>query len=199
MNALFDWFNPTRIIIVLGLALALLASVLGYGEWRASSAKAGERQKWQAALDRQKVEAAGVLADETRNVLRLERTLALITSQLELEDAKRSTIRADYERRLAAAAVDGRLRDPNARCGGGGGGAQAPASTPAGGGDPGGAEAGGLLSAQLTGLLQRASRDSDEINDAYAACRGWALGVKANFPGGEQLPSESEAANQPTR
>jgi hypothetical protein len=186
MNIL-DMMSPTRWLIALALALALVGSFFGYGQWRASQATAAEAQRWELEVQRLQAIAARTLADETAKVLRLERELATATSKLEDEHAARLQESADAGRRLAAAARNGRLRDPNAPgCGGGGGGAAGQGAAGAGGGEASGAQAGGLLSAQLTGLLQRDTRDSDEINDAYALCRGWALMVeqKLNEAGG---------------
>ena len=72
---ILGWFNPTRWIILGVIVLALLASVIGYGEWRASSATASERQRWELAIGKQKTEAATKLGNETRRVLELERQL----------------------------------------------------------------------------------------------------------------------------
>lgn len=200
---LLAWFSPTRWLILAGVVAALGASVLGYGEWRAHAATASENQRWELAVGKMKAEAAGKLATETGAVLRLERQLGLVTEQLEKEHAERKATSEGYERRLAAAAAGGRLRDPNApRCGSGGGSPASAVAAGSGGGAPGAASDGGLLSVELTGLLREQARRADEVNDAYAACRSWAMTVKDKldeFSRAMMSPPELEAANHPAR
>jgi hypothetical protein len=168
-------------LIVWGIALAVLvALVLGYGEWRAHNARTAEAQKWELAVTKLKAEASKQLAAETKWALNLERELLKATQELEAMNAKRREETRAAERRLADAvrAGGGRLRDPNAGRGCGGGGAQAQAAGRAGPGEGDGAEAGGVLSAELTGLLQRLTREADDINDAYAVCRPDAMNAR---------------------
>lgn len=202
---LIAWFNPTRLMIVLGLALALLASFVGYGELRAHQATQATAQKYQSAIDKQKVEAAGVLAVQTRKVLALERELGTMRAQQEADYEKRRMDSRAAEQALAGAAArnGGRLRDPNAGRGDSCGhpeGADQP-DTAGREGDPG--EASGLLSVQLSDLLRRVLREADEINDAYSLCRADAIGVRTILERGDrgalQIDPEPEAANQPAR
>lgn len=203
----FDWINPKNWWLLLLMVLALLAAVLGYGEFRAHNAAQAEAQRWELATTKLKADAREKLAAETRRVLDLERRLAAMTLDLEAEHAQRKALSDDFAAQLRAAAArhGGRLRDPHATgCRGGGG--RTPAPDPAGAerSTEGGAETGGLLSIELTQLLQRLQRESDEINDAYAQCRPWALNVESTIneedgKRGVVSPLKTEAANQPSR
>lgn len=165
----------TRIIFFLVAIIALMAAAMGI--YHAGYVK-GDRlrsQVDQAAVDQQKAEASTQLAAETAKVLARERELADLVSKQELQDAQHQQTVAALQGRLhAAAGPSGRLRDPNiiaARCGPGGG--SAPGASPGSADDRADdrTEAGGLLSAQLTEILQRLQREADDINDAYASCR----------------------------
>jgi hypothetical protein len=179
MNAVLDWFSPTRIIIVLGLALALLASVLGYGEVRYSAGEKAAEQVAEAAILKLKTQAAMDLATETRKVLALERALANVTAKLEADYEKRRMDSRAAETALAADAArnGGRLRDPNAGRGICGGGAPGAAAAGAASSAAPGAEAPGLLSEPLTRLLQRVASEAQGWNDAFALCRAHAIEV----------------------
>lgn len=156
------------------------AVIAGVQTVRLSSEKADHSQT-KVTMAENKAKASKMLADETGLVLALERKLADKTTELEKAHAEKRAVTTDYERRLrSAAGPAGRLRDPNAKgCGRGG---ESAASTPASGpvsGPTDPAQADGLLSAQLTGLLQRLTREADDINDAYATCRADALNLRA--------------------
>jgi len=158
--------------IGLVLLLALIVGVLWYGEWRADAEGAKVKGQYEAAIQRQKATAEKRLREEMAYSLGVERELAAAKRRIEEVTSERETIAAGYERRLAAAATGGRLRDPNAAgCRGGGGGAPAPAAAPAVDRAEGGAQAGGLLSLPLSDLLRRIVREAQEQSDAYAACR----------------------------
>ncbi|APW38452.1 hypothetical protein RD110_15625 [Rhodoferax koreense] len=128
------------------------------------------------AIERNKGEAAQKLAAESERVRNAERALQAQKDAQEIRDAQAKTVSDDLRQKLrTAAGPAGRLRDPNApTCtGGGSGGAGAEGAAP---GHPAdrpadGAETGGLLSTDLTGLLQRLTREADAINDAYASCK----------------------------
>lgn len=132
----------------------------------------------------QKDTAAQLLADETAKKEAAEKALADFKAAQEKQDAlNKAKIDGLADQVARAGGPAGRLRDPNAdRCGGGGGGAQggAVAAAPAGGGDE--AEAGGLLSVQLSALLGTLLRESDAINNAYASCRGTAMNDRGMPP-----------------
>lgn len=166
---------------LIGGAIAAVVTFAGfqvraYGNRRAEAAVA----PYVAAIAKQKAEAAATLATETANVLRLERALAEMTSKLEgIYELRRNESKA-AQQRLADAVVrgGGRLRDPNAAgCGSSGNSAQGQSPASAGASSEGGGEAGGLFSEPATRLLQRITAESQEVNDAYALCRGWAIEV----------------------
>lgn len=182
MNPLSAFIPPWwRWLAGAAAALLVMAAIGWYGEWRADARGAEVKQAYEMQIGRQKVQAATELAGETRKALALERALADVTAKLEDLDAKNQRDAADAQRRLTAlAGVNaGRLRDPNAAgCRGSGGRAPGQTATAAVGGDGGAAQAGGLLSEQLSGLLRRLEAESDEVNNAYAACRPWAIEVR---------------------
>lgn len=135
---------------------------------------------YQGKIDQQKLTAAGVLATETEKTSKAERSLADAKNTQELKDEEHKTTVAGLAAQLRArAGAGGRLRDPNAtRCGSSGGGAASPAAgTPSASTDDA-AQAGGLLSAELTGLLQRQATEADAINNAYASCRADSISLR---------------------
>lgn len=168
-----------KLIIGAVIALALVAGVAWYGEWRADAARADERNVWQAAVNKQKAEASAILAAETGKVLAAERDLAQARQLIEVQDHEREQTATAYEKRLVALAAGnaGRLRDPAGR-GAGGDAAPGPGASAAGGGAAGAAQASGLLSVPLTELLQRLVREAGEQSDAYAACRADDLNLR---------------------
>lgn len=183
MGALLEWFTPARWIVLCVLALAMISAFVGYGEWRASSARTAERQHWELAIGRQKTEAATLLASETRKVLELERRLTAALAAQEKTDADNArtveALHADL-RRLARAGGGPGLRDPFAAgCGGGGGGSQAATAAAAGAGAADRPEAGRALSAELEGFLIEQAAAADAINIAYASCRADSQALRA--------------------
>lgn len=165
--------TQAKIIAILLSVIALGIAVLGYGHYQYTKGVKVTTTTYEAAIEKQKGEAAQLLEAETAKVLARERELADLKAKQEQQDAQHQKTIIDLQARLrAAAGPAGRLRDPNAPgCGGGGGGAiGAPAADP-GSRPSDGAEAGGLLSAQLSGLLQRLTFEADAINVAYASCR----------------------------
>ena len=170
----------TDILIKIAAVVALLV-VLFFGE-QYIERRGYDRAKAEdtASINQQKAEAAATLANEIQKTRTVEQALQTFKNDQELKDATHQKTVASLSDRLRALAdTSGRLRDPNAdRCGSGGGATQgeppaAPGDRP---GDP--AEAGGLLSAQLSGLLQRLGREADDINVAYASCRADAYAVR---------------------
>jgi hypothetical protein len=167
-----DWLNPGRWLLYAAFIGALL---LGYNAWADHQQDIGEARantRWQQATDEMKAKARDKLAAETAKAGKATDELRKFKDAQELKDAQASKTVADLRQRLAAV-PGGRLRDPNAPgCGGGGSGPQAKDTPGAQHSDPDGTQTGGLLSAELTGLLQRLQSEADEINIAYAACRG---------------------------
>ena len=125
-------------------------------------------------------EATAILAAETDKTRLAEQALANLKNQQEMQDAANQKTVDDLSDRLRrAAGPAGRLRDPNApQCGPGGGAPPRDFAPTAVAGAADRAEAGGLLSEQLSGLLRRLSREADDINAAYASCKADALGVR---------------------
>lgn len=126
-------------------------------------------------IEAQKTAATQMLAEETAKTRAAEKTLQEKINQQEIKDEKnQKTVAALSGRLRVLAGPAGRLRDPNASstgCGGGGGGTTGAIATADGGGAADPAETGGLLSADLSGLLQRLIREADDINAAYISCR----------------------------
>jgi len=169
------------LLIRIAAVLALLAALFfgeQYIEGRGyDRAKAEDK----AAIETVKREAAATLASETSKVRTTEQALQARADFQNLKDRDHEKTVADLSDRLhRAAGPAGRLRDPHATgCGAGSSSPQgeapsAPGDRPA---DP--SQAGGLLSADLTGLLQRLTREADDINTAYASCRADAYTVRS--------------------
>jgi len=169
---------PLKIVAILALV-----AVLFFGEHYIEQ-RGADRQLAvdNAAVQKQKTEAADELASETAKVRKAEQALQEVTTTINVKDYEHEkTVATLSDRIRAAAGPAGRLRDPHAgaRCGCGGGSTPAEVAGPAGdrSGDP--AEAGGLLSEQLTGLLQRLQLEADTVNDAYISCRAQAYAVRS--------------------
>lgn len=164
------------------LAVLALLAALFYGE-QYIEGRGYDRAKAEDAtqIERNKRQAADQLATETKRAGDAEAALQAMKNTQDLKDAENEKTVADLSDRLhRAAGPAGRLRDPHATgCGAGGGSAPGKAPTAPGEGPKDRAEAGGLLSAELTGLLQRLTREADEINTAYASCRTDAYTVRA--------------------
>lgn len=191
MNAFLEWMSPTRWIILSVLALCLITTVVGYGEWRANAAREAEHNAMQVKLDalekavlENKVKAANELAAKANEVLELERRVNEAESKLEITyekrrmDSKAASVALD----AAAARHGGQLRDPNAAgCRGGGDSPEVKTASSADSGATDTAGTGGLLSVQLSDLLRGKLRRADEINDAYAICRADAIMLREQF------------------
>ncbi len=137
--------------------------------------------EYTAAIQKLQAEAATTLATETAKTLSAEQALNTAKNNQEMKDAKHIQTIAQFADRLRiAAGPAGRLRDPNAATQCGGSGDRPPGdpatATAAGATDP--AQTDGLLSEQLSELLQRLAREADDINAAYASCRADAYTVR---------------------
>ena len=167
-----------KLATVLGLLLALLLGV------RAIDQRGYQRATAEAstALEAQKRQAAAVLATETAKTQAAQQALRDFKTNQDIQDAKAQSTVADLSRRLRQLAdQSGRLRDPHAPgCGGSSGSAPSEAAPAASGGAADPAEAGGLLSEQLGGLLQRLAFEADTINVAYISCRADAYTVRGS-------------------
>lgn len=167
----------TQIIATLALALALLLAVLGfgYGSWATRQQGIGETRAtatYNQAIQVQKETAGRLLATETQKAAAATKALHDSKAQREIDDAENARAVAALAGRLRAAGAAGRLWDPHAaECGRGGGGATGADPARASGGAADAAEAGGLLSSDLTGLLFSQAKAADDLNVAYASCR----------------------------
>lgn len=171
----------TRILIGLGLLLALVLALFGIDQRGYQRAQAEATR----ALEKQKQQASELLATETAKTRAAEEALRTFKLNQDKKDAQAQSTVADLSFRLRQLSADnaGRLRDPNAQgCGGSGSGPEAEAATAAGSGGEHPAHAGGLLSAELSGLLRQLAAEADAINLAYASCRSDALQVRALQP-----------------
>lgn len=167
-----------KVAILLGLLLAIMLGV------RLIDQKGYDRAKAEAtaALKEQQRQAERTLATETAKTRAAEQALRDFKTNQDIQDAKRKSTVADLSRRLRQLAdQSGRLHDPHAPgCGTGGSSPPSEAAPAAGGSSADPAVTGGLLSAELGGLLQRLTREADEINVAYASCRADAYAVRGN-------------------
>lgn len=170
----------TDILIKIAAVVALLVLLFFGEQYIEDRGYDRARAEDNAAIEKVKREAADTLASETNKTRTAERVLQDFKNTQELQDASHQKTVADLSSRLRSlSGAPGRLRDPHAAgCGPSGGSAPgeaapAPSGRPA---DP--AEAGGLLSADLSGLLQRLQLEADTINVAYASCRADAYTVR---------------------
>jgi hypothetical protein len=158
-------------LAVIALLIALRA---GYEHW-ADKLRAEGAAPYIAAIEKQKAEAATTLKVLTEQVQAKEKALNDFTNARNENDATNEGAIAVLADKLHAT----RLRDPNQTgcgCSGPSSGGQAAAGPQAGGANA--AEAGGLLSAELSGLLTRLTQEADAINIAYASCRADAYEVR---------------------
>lgn len=171
--------NPARWMLYLALAASVLG---GYLYWAHHEREIGaapyiaQLAVVKQSLVAQKAEAAKVLAAETdkTNATMRQLDLAIKTQESNDERNKQETDRMVARLHALAAANAGRLRDPNAGRGGGGGGTQGASTAAAQAGAGNAADASGLLSADLSGLLLALTASADRINAAYISCRAWA-------------------------
>jgi hypothetical protein len=181
-NAILSIIPPLvwAVALVLALAHGWFVGVERDHAVSAKNAAVGMYEALTAKVVRQKLEAQKLLAELTTRAQQAESALLEFRrNQQKVDDANKAII-ADQARRLrdAAAAHGGQLRDPNAGrgCGGPGPEGQGAAGAASGAGDA--AQGGGLLSAQLSGLLIRLTGESDTINRAYASCRADTLNLR---------------------
>jgi hypothetical protein len=177
---MIDLLNPYRWLLLLALCGAL---GIGYVSWAHHQQDIGEARataRYEAALVKQKAEAAALLSTETAKVEAKESELLQLHFEGELRDQvneKTIVVLADKLHRL------GRLRDPYAAgCGGGGSTTQStdPASAGSGAGDA--SDGAGLLSERASDFLRQQTEVADRINNAYASCREDSLSLRMTLP-----------------
>lgn len=169
---------PYKLLALMLLVAALVAGYFGWQNHQRAIGAEAQRLVDAQAIQAQKDEASRVLAAVTAQVRATEKTLRAFVDAQEVQSVKDQRVVADLGRQLHAAADAGRLRDPFARSGDCGPAADPGTAAPAGPGPDHPAPAGGLLSAELTGLLLDLTATADEMSNAYTACRSWALAVK---------------------
>lgn len=172
--------------------LALLAALWAGEQYIEGIGAAKQFAVDQQAADELKREAARVLASETAKASAATQALQDFKTTQEKIDADSQNHIAGLADRLrtaarrdSGAAGPERLRDPHAAssgCGPGGGGPAAPVAAAAADRAADGAQAPGLLSAELTELLRGQAREADTINLAYAACRADGQALRAAPP-----------------
>jgi len=175
-----DWLNPYRWLLLLALCAALGIGYIAWAKHQQGIGEARATARYEAALTKQKDEAAELLASETAKVQAAESELLKLHFGGELRDRtneKTIVILADKLHRL------GRLRDPGfAGCGQGSGSTQGanPASADSGTADA--SDGAGLLSERASDFLRQQTRLADQINNAYTACRADALSLRMTLP-----------------
>jgi hypothetical protein len=159
------------------LILVVVAAVLGgtvwgvihYGNTRYAAGQQDQVKADQLDTDKLKQQAAQEMADANAKTAALDAANKILVAHQEASDATNTATVNDLSSQLAAK----RLRDPNANSGcRRSGSSQLPgaqAGTATSSADT--AQAGGVLSEQLTELLKRLTREADAINDAYISCR----------------------------
>jgi hypothetical protein len=131
------------------------------------------RDRYEAAIQKQKAEAAKVLLDETNKVRDLERRVGLLNNHIEVEHARRDKELQDERRRLERLARErGGLRDPGR--GGAGRDCSPGGDRPTSGGGAG-AASGAELSAEASGFLHQLAAEADAVVAQYLTCQGYVV------------------------
>lgn len=155
------------------LTLALLAALFGAEQYVEHLGYTRAQAEATAAIKQLKIDAAATLATETAKVTAYQAAVQAFTDDRNLKDADHAKTVTSLQTRVRNLSNPaGQLRDPHAPgCGGSGGGTTSPAGGAAGDRPADATQTGGLLSAELSGLLQSRLTEADEINLAYASCR----------------------------
>ena len=177
-----SWLDPTKWLVLLVVVVGIIAGAR-YLESRIEQRGYDRAESiYTKKIAEQKAEATKLLGDEKDKVAGLEKAMLQSSLLQEIKDAKSAKTIAALRGQLAGLAdADGRLRDPNAqepRCGGSGGSPQTQSASDPRSGPSNPAEATGLLSAELSGLLQRLTSEADELNNAYSSCRADTIQVR---------------------
>ena len=166
--------------------LLVMAALVGLATWTTKQLEArGEARataKYEVALAKQREEARKELDAAKLKTQETEALLRESKINQEHKDAENAQVISKQRKDLAyLAGTAGRLFDPNYKgpgCREGGSG-QAGADTggaQSGSGDA--AETSGLLSEELSGLLQQQAAEADGINAAYISCRADAFKLR---------------------
>jgi hypothetical protein len=171
----------TDIVIKIVLVLGLLAGLF-FGEQYVERLGASKQAATdQVRVDQLKQAATAELLALTNGAQALGTALQKTVTDQNLKDADHEKTLANLSTKLRAAM---RLRDPHAvGCGGSSGGPPSPATGPADSSPADGSQTAGLLSAELSGLLQRLQSEADNVNAAYASCKSDAISIRALLSG----------------
>ena len=168
--------------IILGVVLALAGAYAG-GDWHGHRA---EKLVWQAAVEKQKTEAANTLADATARALTVERENAALRDQMEKEHAThRMALDADYRENRRLVDQLGRLQQPGRGSAGAGplpssaDAAGQPASAAPGAGQPRSCQA---LLAEGARLLADVADRADAAAEYGRVGHEWAVAVSPPAP-----------------
>jgi hypothetical protein len=173
------WTLEAKILAGLILLAAISGSLALWTEHERGIGDARTAARYEKALAIQKADAAKKLADAVASAAAAEKTLQDFKNKQEKDDAEhQQTVSNLSEQVRILAGNAGRLRDPNAGRGHScsGSASTAPATPAAGTADT--TETDGLFSKGATELLERLTREADEINNAYASCRADAQAVR---------------------
>lgn len=165
--------------LVVCLAVGLLGML--YFAWAEKQQKIGHEAAWvefEAALAKQKTQAQALLKTETDKVTAAQKALNDFKNTQEIKDVQNAKVVSDLTTKLRDL---GRLRDPGktTRCGPGSGPSEGGSPTSPSSGPNDTAEAGGLLSAELTEFLLTQAIAADQINSAYISCRDDSLNLRS--------------------
>lgn len=174
--------TTSKLILGAILATAVVAG-LGWVVYKVDRrATAIESDKWQAKVGKMKLQATQELlaATNERDALQSALSNALAAQERKDDEGQKTVARLENNLRSMRALSGGRMLDPNATgCRSGGQDANGKDSGAAIGGGGNAAEARGLLSTELTRLLDKLTREADDINVAYASCRADAVTIRA--------------------
>ena len=165
-----------RIAVAVVLATLLAGAVYKFRHDAIELGRSEVRAEWQAASDKQKAEAAALLATESAKVSAAEKRLREFKDSQEVRDVKASGVVNDLRGKLLAA---GRLRDPYAGgCGASSDTAKGTATAASSAGATDGGSDAGLLSERTSANLRELVAEADAINIAFASCKADALSVR---------------------
>jgi hypothetical protein len=162
----------------IGICVLSAALVAGYGAWHSHVKNLGYEEAakdYTIAIDKMQLDASKKLASEIEKNKKIETSFNESKNRLEIKNVENQKIISSLSDGLRSATVNGRLRDPNSEgCRAGSSGSTGNNSTNASGDSIDNPEAVGLFSTGATELLQRITKEADEINSAYQICRSWA-------------------------
>lgn len=175
--------GPYKWIIAGVVIFSMAGSFFAYGAHKYAMGETVGRNaatvEYNAMITTQKLQAAKVLADAVAKNNKLISDLNKLKATQEVQDEKNKSTVATQKRRIDGL-VDqlGRLRDPHAQVARCGDGSNPTVFDPSGttGDSPGnGAYAPGLLSVEFSRLFRGHDELCDDINNAFASCKAYAI------------------------